>query len=47
MKKEMKAIWNRTGEEVEIVRELNNDRYVIECKNTYELCIGLEKKPVS
>ena len=43
----MKAIWNRTGEVVDIVKELNNDRYVIECKNTYELCIGVENKKMT
>ena len=37
----MKAIWIRTGEEVEIVKELNKDRYVIKAKNTYDLCIGV------
>ena len=42
----MKAIWIITGEEVEIVRELNKDRYVIKAKNTYDLCIGVENKPV-
>ena len=42
----MKAIWNRTGEIVEIIRELNSDRYVIECKNSYELTIGVENKPI-
>ena len=42
----MKAIWIRIGEEVEIVRELNKDRYVIKAKNTYDLCIGVENKPV-
>ena len=43
----MKAIWNRTGEVIDIVKELNNDRYVIECKNTYELCIGVENKKIT
>ena len=42
----MKAIWNRTGEIVEIIRELNSDRYVIECKNSYELTVGVETKPI-
>ena len=42
----MKAIWNRTGEIVEIIKELNSDRYVIECKNSYELTIGVENKPM-
>ena len=42
----MKAIWNRTGEIVEIIRELNFDRYVIECKNSYELTVGVEAKPI-
>ena len=40
----MKAIWSRTGETVDIIKELNENRYVIECKNTYELCIGVEKR---
>ena len=43
----MKAIWNRTGEIVEIIKELNSDRYVIECKNSYELTIGVENKPMT
>ena len=43
----MKAIWNRTGEIVEIIRELNSDRYVIECKNSYELTIGVENKHIT
>ena len=42
----MKAIWNRTGEIVEIIRELNSDRCVIECKNSYELTVGVEAKPI-
>ena len=42
----MKAIWRRTGEVVEIIKELNLDRYVIECKNSYELTIGTEYKPI-
>lgn len=42
----MKAIWNRTGELVEIIRELSADRYVIECKNSYELTVGVEAKPI-
>ena len=42
----MKAIWNRTGELVEIIRELNSDRYVIECKNSYELTVAVEAKPI-
>lgn len=43
----MKAIWSRTGEIVEIIRELNSDRYVIECKNSYESTIGVENKPIT
>ena len=39
----MKAIWNRTGEIVEIIKELNKDRCVIQCKNTYELTVGTQK----
>lgn len=42
----MKAIWKRTGEIVEIIKELNSDRCVIKAKNTYDLCIGVENKPV-
>ena len=42
----MKAIWNRTGELVEIIRELSADRYVIECKNSYELTVGVKAKPI-
>ena len=42
----MKAIWNRTGETVEIIRELNSNRYVIECKNSYELTVGVVNKPI-
>ena len=42
----MKAIWNRTGEIVEIIRELNADRYIVECKNSYELTVGVINKPI-
>ena len=42
----MKAVWNRTGEVVEIIKELNEQRYIIECKNTYELTVGIENKPI-
>ena len=37
---------NRTGEVVEIIKELNEQRYIIECKNTYELTVGIENKPM-
>ena len=42
----MKAIWNRTGDIVEIIRELNSERCIIECKNSYELTVGVEAKSI-
>ena len=42
----MKAIWSRTGETVDIIKELNENRYVVECKNSYEICIGIKNKNI-
>ena len=42
----MKAIWSRTGETVDIIKELNENRYVIECKNSYEICIVIKNKNI-